>query len=53
MEWRVPPVSLGSILAVIVLVLAIVFFAVRPDDPDTERAVVYGLIGLLAVARLT
>ena len=53
MEFRVPPLSIGSVIAIVVFVLAIVLLIVKPDDPDTDRTAVFGLIAALAVARLT
>ena len=48
MNFALPPFSIGSVIAVIVLVLAVVFMAVGQLDFK-----VGGLIAALAVARLT
>lgn len=48
MKVQLPPFSLGSILAVIVLVLAIVFAAI-----GHLSFIIAGLLALLAIARLT
>lgn len=50
MDWRIPPISIGSVIAIIVLVIAIVLMVI--DEP-LEPVQVFGLIAALAVARLT
>lgn len=45
---NMPPVTIGNVVAVLVLILAVVWWAV--DDISRELAI---LAGLLAIARLT
>jgi hypothetical protein len=49
----VSDMSIGFVIAIIVLVLAVVMLMVHPDNPDTERTAIFGLIAALAVARMT
>ena len=49
MNFSLPPFSIGSVIAIIVLVLAIVLMIVEVPSP----LVFLGLIAALAVARLT
>lgn len=48
MNVQIPALSVGSILALLVLVLSVVFIAIGRLDPLTG-----GVIAVLALARLT
>jgi len=47
-EMAAPVITIGSLIALVVLVLSIIFFVIGAPDPKT----ILVLIGALAVARL-